>query len=165
MDRKNRQHVNRLQTYGKSRAVRWHRYNYQDAANVHLTICADQGEPFSDSVVAQMVCDSVVKSSALLRYQLFGFCLMPDHLHVLISPADSGIPVSHWLNSFKSFTTHEFRRLDGSWTLWQPSAHDHVCREVETAETVMRYIANNPVRQKLVENWRDWPWTKVFIEI
>ena len=165
MDQDDRHKVERLQTYGQSRAVRWDRYNYKDAAVIHLTICANQGEPFNDQRVAQMVCDSAEKSCELLRYQLFGFCLMPDHFHILLSPGDSGTALSRWLNSFKSFTTNQYQRICGLLMLWQPSANDHVCRDNETAETVMRYVAHNPVRRGLVEYWRDWPWTRVFVDI
>lgn len=165
MDQEKRRKVERLQTYGRSRAVRWDRYNYQDPAVIHLTICANQGEPFNDQRLAQVVCDSVEKACELLRYQLFGFCLMPDHLHVVLSPADSGTALSRWLNSFKSFTTNQYHRICGLPMPWQPSANDHVCRDGETAETVMRYVANNPVRRGLVEDWRDWPWTRVFVDI
>jgi len=90
---------------------------------------------------------------------------MPDHLHVLLSPARSALAVSQWLRRFKSYTTNEFVGAGGDAPLWQRLAHDHVCRDDETAEKVLTYIVNNPVRAELVRCWRDWPWTKVFIEI
>lgn len=96
---------------------------------------------------------------------LFSYCLMPDHLHVLLSPADSGTPIERWLDSFKSFTTHQYMKLGHRPPLWQKSANDHVCRRHESATNVAMYIANNPVRAGLVERWDDWRWTKVFVEI
>lgn len=165
MDRNDRRRVDHPRTYGRTRAVRWDRYDYQDDAVVHLTVCTDRGKPFEALPIAQMVCDSVIRCSELRRYQLFGFCLMPDHLHTLLSPADSGVAIDRWLNAFKSFTTNQYTRLGGELPLWQRSAYDHVCRRGETSEQVMRYIANNPVRKNLCVDWQDWPWTRVFIEL
>jgi REP element-mobilizing transposase RayT len=145
--------------------VRWDRYNYRDDAVVHLTLCTNRGAPFDVDRTAQMICDAVVKSCELKDYCLFGYCLMPDHLHVLLSPGDSGIGIDKWLNAFKSFTTHAYMKLGGHPPLWQRSAYDHVCRKGETAETVMRYIAENPVRKGLVQDWHDWPWTRVFVDL
>ncbi len=112
-----------------------------------------------------MVCLNVEHYSNKLRHTLYGYCLMPDHLHVLLSPEESKIPLSDWLRDFKSFTTHEFVKLGGKRPLWQRSGYDHICREAETAETVLAYIADNPIRCGLVSRWDAWPWTKVFIEI
>ncbi len=165
MDRDDRRRVEDARTYRHSRAVRWDRYNYRDDAVVHLTICADRGQPFISQRTAQLVCDSVVRCCELRSYRLYGFCLMPDHLHTLLSPAESGDSIDRWLNAFKSFTTNQYMQLGGEPPLWQRSAYDHVCRDGGTAEKVMRYIADNPVRRKLVDDWRDWPWTQVFVEM
>jgi REP element-mobilizing transposase RayT len=154
-----------LKTWGRSRAVRWDKYDYASDANVHLTICANHGEPFHDRALAQVVCHSVEFYCRKLGYHLFGYCLMPDHLHVLLSPADSGTAIGQWLRAFKSYTSRMHANAGGEAPLWQRSAHDHVCREDETAETVLRYMAENPVRRGLVEDWRKWPWTRVFVEL
>ena len=155
-----------LRTYGESHAVRLPDYDYTGDADVHLTLCADRGRPFNNTLVADMVCASVERSSGICGYRLFGFCLMPDHVHVLLSPGwDSECPLEDWLQRFKSFTTNEFTKLGGQAPLWQRSAYDHVCRKQETAERVLTYIVNNPVRSGLVECWMDWPWTRVLVEL
>ena len=154
-----------LPTYGRSRAVRLPDCDYAGDIDIHVTICADRDEPFTDRTLAAMVCENVEFYCRKLHYRLYGYTLMPDHLHVLLSPAESGKPFSYWLDVFKSYTTHRFMQLGHRSTLWQPSAHDHICRTGETAESVLAYIANNPVRAGLVECWHDYPWTKVFIEI
>lgn len=154
-----------LTTYGRSHAVRWTEYDYASDADVHLTLCAYVGQPFSDERVARMVCENVEFYTCKLNYRLYGYTLMPDHLHVLLSPADSAVKLSKWLQDFKSYTTNQYRRLTGATRLWQESGHDHVCRATETAEAVLAYIVENPVRAGLVERWQEWPWTKVFIDM
>ena len=48
-----------LTTYGDSRAVRHPDCDYSGEIDVHLTICADRGEPFRDEALARVVCESV----------------------------------------------------------------------------------------------------------
>jgi REP element-mobilizing transposase RayT len=152
-----------LTTYGRSRAVRLADCDYVGDIDVHVTICADHGEPSRVEEVARMVCENVELYCRKLAYRLYGFTLMPDHLHVLLNPAVSKSPLSRWLDLFKSFTTHEYMKMGYRGPLWQASAHDHVCRRGETAEKVVAYIAKNPVRAGLAERWQDWPWTRAFI--
>ena len=154
-----------LSTYGRSRVVRHPDYDYAGDAILHMTICADSGRPFEEADTAEMVAKAVEKSCELLRYRLFGYTLMPDHAHVLLSPADPRRPIGDWLQSFKGFTTNQHKKRTGAARLWQTTAHDHVCRTEETAERVLTYIVNNPVRAGLVECWQDWPWTRTFCEL
>ncbi len=151
-------------TYGRSRAVRLENFDYSSDVPIHLTLWAGNSV-FHNAALSQTVCDSVETCSRKMGYMLYGYCLMPDHLRVLLSPAGSGRAIEHWLHDFKSYTTNRFMKLDGSPPLWQRSGHDHICRENETAESVLFYIANNPIRRGLVDDWRKWPWTRVFIEM
>lgn len=152
-------------TYGASRAVRWDRYTYDGPELVHVTICAADGQPFCDLRLCAQICEALVICCRDLEYRLYCYCLMPDHLHVLLSPASSGIALREWLRSVKSYTTRMYQKRFDRSRLWQRSAHDHVCRAEETAEVVARYIADNPVRAGLVQDWRDYPWTGVFIDL
>ena len=154
-----------LKTYGRSRAPRHADCTYAADELIHVTICAFDGKPFDDAATAKFVCENVEFYCEKLRYRLYGYCLMPDHLHVLLSPNDSGIEVSAWLNRFKSYTTHLFMKQTRRARLWQKSAYDHICRGGETAESALAYIVDNPVRAGLVKCWQEWSWTKVFIEV
>jgi REP element-mobilizing transposase RayT len=154
-----------LTTYGDSRAVRLDGCDYAANVDVHIALCADTGRPFEHRGTARLVCENIEYYCTKLGYRLYGYCLMPDHLHVLLSPAGSCVPLSRWLREFKSFTTNRYTKSTRQPVLWQRSAHDHVCRKAETAETVLRYIVENPVRAGLVKRWQDWLWTKVFIEL
>src|SRR5262245_13396820 len=93
-------------TFGKSRAVRLPDYDYAQDVPTHLTICA-ACDVVTDRSLATLICENVEFYCRKLRFELFGYCLMPDHLHVLLSSGQSGIPIGKWLDSFKSFTTHQ----------------------------------------------------------
>lgn len=152
-----------FRTYGKSRAVRLPDHDYAADVPTHITLCA-KGEVFRDDAFARIVCASVERCSQNLGFRLFAYCLMPDHLHVLLSPGKSGTPIETWLLRFKSFTTNVYMKLGHTPPVWQRSGRDHVCRATETAETVARYVANNPIRAGFVTKWDDWPYTRVFVD-
>jgi putative transposase len=154
-----------LTTYGRTHAVRLADFDYAGDADIHVVLCAFDGLPFNDAALAAFVCENVEFYCRKLTFRLYGYCLMPDHLHALFSPADSGKPLKDWLRDFKSYTTNRYRKQNGKRRLWQESGYDHVCRTEETAEKVLAYIVDNPVRAGLAERWEDWPWTKVFIEL
>ena len=166
MERKTEQvDVRDLRTYGASRAVRHPDCDYRGNIDIHVTIRAAGGDPFREDRVARLVTENVEHYCALLDYRLYGYCLMPDHLHLLLSPSENGPPLGEWLKRFKGFTSREFSMAGGTPPLWQRSAHDHICRQGETAERVLGYIVNNPVRAGLVEDWMAWPWTGVIIDL
>jgi len=152
-------------TYGTSHAVRLSDHPYAGPDAIHLTICAHAGKPFTNDALAHAICNAVERACELKGYNLYGYCLMPNHLHVLLSSGDSDIPIETWLQSFKGFTTNWHAKHGGTAPLWQRSAFDHVCRRNETVQTVLAYILENPVRADLVENAADWRWSKSFVDL
>jgi len=153
-----------LSTYGRGRTARLAGHDYAADWSVHLTVCALNGEPFRDAEVAQMVSSCVVEAAKLRKFHLYGYCLMPDHLHVLVSPADSRRPIADYLHALKGYTTRQYRLLRGRSRLWQTTAYDRVLRPNEDTMTVAAYVANNPVRAGLVKTWVEWPYSKIFVE-
>jgi REP element-mobilizing transposase RayT len=149
-------------TYGRARTMRLGLHDYAADWPVHLTICAHTGRPFTAADTAVMVCHALERCAELTEFALYVYCLMPDHLHVVVSPAGSERPVSDYLQRFKSFTTSEHRRRTGQQRLWQRTARYRVLRPNEELAVLAAYIANNPVRAELVQCWLDWPYTRVF---
>jgi putative transposase len=91
------------------------------------------------------------------KWLLFAYCLMPDHLHLLVTP-EGGADLSIVLGQYESFVTRSAWGHGIVGTLWHRSFYDHILRKQEAATDVVAYILNNPVRAGLVEQWEDWPW-------
>jgi putative transposase len=95
------------------------------------------------------------------RYQLQAFCIMPNHVHILISPlaqADGDVfPLSHINYTWKRYTSNQINKvLSRNGSLWQDESYDHLIKsDLEFAATI-RYIANNPVKAGLAEKWDEW---------
>jgi len=89
---------------------------------------------------------------------VFTYCLMPDHLHFLISPARDGISVLAFVDQYKGKTTNYSWSMGWCGRLWQPRYYDHLVRSDESLAAIAEYIVHNPVRKGLVERAEDWLW-------
>jgi REP element-mobilizing transposase RayT len=90
-------------------------------------------------------------------FAVLAYCLMPDHVHLLlegvVGPADLGEAMRSW----KQRTGYEWKRRCGV-PLWQEGFHDRVLREEDDTPAVIRYVLENPVRAGLVAAAADYPW-------
>jgi hypothetical protein len=85
-------------------------------------------------------------------------CLMPDHLHLLVSPR-GGANLSDVLGHYESYVTRIAWQHGVVGPLWERSFYDQIVRNEKAVSRVVAYILNNPVKAKLVEAEDDWPWS------
>lgn len=90
------------------------------------------------------------------RYALHAWCVMPDHVHVLVTPLHDW-SLERILHSWKSFTANEVNRmLHRKGTFWQPESFDHLVRSNEAFESFVAYIEANPVAAGLCSDPSAW---------
>ncbi|WP_151087852.1 transposase [Hymenobacter baengnokdamensis] len=94
-------------------------------------------------------------------YDLLGYCLMPNHVH-LVAVLPIGAPaLVKTLQRLKGYTATQANKLLGrTGAFWQAESYDHVVRQGELAR-IMAYVAENPVKAGLVTDWQQWPYTYV----
>ena len=91
----------------------------------------------------------VLNSCRPERYLLHGFVLMPDHFHLLITPAESLERSVQCLKGGFSFRAkREFGWIGG---VWVAGFSDHRIRDDEDFRVHAGYIDRNPVKAKIVE--------------
>jgi len=90
------------------------------------------------------------------RYKIYVYCLMPDHLHFLISTNSAKFSVIDYVNRFKGLTTRIAWKYTKERVLWQRRFYDHIIRKEEDVKQISEYILNNPVRKNLVEEYTDY---------
>jgi REP element-mobilizing transposase RayT len=136
-----------------------------------FTVCArHQGSPFTTPALAHEVIKSLLWTRAHYKWQLFCYCLMPDHLHFVcrLTERDARIfnagargaqveGILDHLGRFKSFTTNTSWKHGFTGKLWQQSSHDRVLDMERPFEDVVLYTLRNPVRKGWVAEWEDWP--------
>lgn len=95
------------------------------------------------------------------RYTLQGFVVMPNHVHLLVTPQGS-YTLSSILHSWKSYTANEANRILGrSGEFWQQESYDHIVRDDADFERILQYIIDNPVQAGLCSTPEEWPFLYV----
>lgn len=88
------------------------------------------------------------------RYNLVAWCVMPNHVHVVVHPRP-GFELPSICHSWKSFTAKEINRLLGrQGTFWQPEPYDHLIRDEDDFRHAVEYLLANPAAAGLA----DWLW-------
>ena len=78
------------------------------------------------------------------NYRLHEFIVMPNHVHVLVTPLGEHI-LSQALQEWKSVSAHRINHTLGrSGAFWQKESFDHIVRDAEAAERFAGYIRRNP---------------------
>ena len=91
-------------------------------------------------------------------FDLYGYCLMGNHIHMLIRPREYSI--SRIAQSLLVSHTQRYHRFHGtSGHVWQGRFKSPVIQDDEHLLTVLRYIEANPLRAKIVEQAGDYPWS------
>jgi putative transposase len=83
------------------------------------------------------------------RYQLHGFAVMPEHLHVLLTPAPNQT-IERCAQCIKGGFSHEVRAQFAG-EVWQVGFHEHRIRDKEDFQRQLGYIAANPGKRGLVD--------------
>ena len=105
--------------------------------------------------IAEIVEDALLHGDGQ-RYRLLAWCVMPNHVHVLIETRE-GWPLSGLLHSWKSFTAKNINRhLGHAGTVWMRDYFDRYIRDDHHLAAVIAYIHANPVKAGLVQN--EWEW-------
>jgi putative transposase len=97
------------------------------------------------------------------RYQLHAAVVMPDHVHLLLTPLrdekgwPAGLPAI--LKLLKGTSARSVNKLSGCCgPVWLEESFDHVLRSQESFAEKLEYIRQNPVRRGLVKTPEEYPW-------
>jgi putative transposase len=87
------------------------------------------------------------------RFLIHGFVVMPDHIHLLITPQESLERAVQCIKGGFSFRAK--KELGWTGDVWIAGFSDHRIRDREDFEVHQRYIAKNPVEARLTERAED----------
>jgi len=91
-------------------------------------------------------------------FQLHAFVVMPNHVHLLMTPL---VDVSRTMQSLKRFTARQCNRVLGltGHTFWQSESYDRLVRDGTEFQRIVRYIETNPVKAGLVATPEEFSWS------
>ncbi|NOH02510.1 MAG: hypothetical protein HND47_11415 [Chloroflexi bacterium] len=138
-----------------------------------LDRCAEESPRWlADEPIARIVVDEIHSLDGK-RYRLIAFCIMSNHVHLVIDTRNHGFKPSHIgvtapypladiLKYLKGRTARLCNQALGqNGKFWHHESYDHVIRNQKEYERIVWYVINNPVKAGLVETWKDWKFTFV----
>ena len=111
-----------------------------------------------DERIARIVADNLRHFDGT-RYRLISFCIMPNHVHVLIEAAERW-SLSQILHGWRSYTANEANKILGrTGRFWMEEYFDRFIRDDNHFRSVLSYIRMNPVKAGLTTDPDAWPWS------
>ena len=112
---------------------------------------------FSDADYA-LYRDLLAQHCGTANVQLWAWCLMPNHVHLILVPSDADGLRRALAAVHRRYAgiIHARRKRTGHF--WQGRFGAVVMDETHLA-AALRYVSLNPVRARLVERARDWRWS------
>jgi REP element-mobilizing transposase RayT len=135
----------------------------QPGTRAALTLVVDgRRRIFENPELARATLDLLRQQADRDRIGVLAYCLMPDHLHMLVR-VDGTVDVIRFLQDFKGKSTRIAWSHGHAGTIWQRSFHDQLLREMDSEIETVCYILANPVRRGLVDAWPQYPFSGSFI--
>jgi REP element-mobilizing transposase RayT len=123
-----------------------HNHAYLVTTNSH-----ERRPLFRDLVLAQIIVDTLRFYRDRDDFALHAYVVMPDHLHLLLTPRQAQLP--DIMRNVKSFSARQIREVSGTvGPVWQSRFHD---RGIWTEDQFLQaagYVHNNPVKAGLVNS-------------
>ena len=92
-------------------------------------------------------------------YELLAWCVMPDHVHVVLHPMET--TVATIVKAWKSVSTRKVNTLLArTGGLWQRDYFDRLVRNSAEFEQTIEYVVTNPLKAELF----DWPFVGMFAD-
>ena len=96
-----------------------------------------------------------------LRMRILGYCLMPNHFHLVLWPHGDG-DLGRWMQWLMTAHVRRYHRHYGSsGHVWQGRFKAFPIQQDEHFLTVLRYAERNPLRARLVKRAEDWTWSSL----
>jgi putative transposase len=116
---------------------------------------------------ADYVAFEKVMSEAMARTptRLLGWCLMPNHWHLVLWPRENGELTAfvRWLTHTHTQRWHAHRHSAGEGHVYQGRFKSFPIQKDEHLLTVLRYVERNALRADLVERAEAWRWGSLWV--
>jgi putative transposase len=123
------------------------------------TKCFQARATFQVTDVAKIMVETILHYRQKSAYLLHAFVVMPDHLHLLITPgATTSLEKAvQFIKGGSSYSIHNHR--GHNMEIWQVGFYDWTIRDMADWQAKIDYIHQNPVRGRLVDKPEDWPYS------
>ena len=105
--------------------------------------------------------EAMVDARTRLPVDVLGYCLMPNHFHLVLRPKAHG-DLGRWMQWLLTAHARRYHRHHGtSGHVWQGRFKAFPIQDDDHLVAVLRYVERNPVRAEQVARAEDWAWSSV----
>ena len=124
---------------------------YEDGLAYFVTTVTGERKPiFEDKKLCRILLVTLAYFKTIFDYEVYGYCVMPDHLHAIIRP-DSKHNLSFIMKMVKGSFARKINRLAGlKGSVWQSGFYEEAIRSNTQLTNQLNYIHGNPVKADLV---------------
>jgi putative transposase len=135
------------------------RYYVPNAIYFIVAVTRDRRPVFADATNVDLLFDILRQVRQRKPFRLLAYSIIPDHVNLLLRPAEEANISRIMLSIKRSFTLRfkELNHITGSLSLWQARFWDHIIRDEEDLRRHFDYIHYNPVKHGLVTRPEDYP--------
>ncbi len=120
-----------------------------------------RGDVFHDDGDYGAFLQLLAAANRRLPMRLLGYCLMPNHFHLVLWPYGDG-DLGRWMQwLLTSHVRRYHRHYESSGHVWQGRFKAFPIQEDEHLLTVLRYVERNALRANLVAAAELWNWSSL----
>ena len=112
---------------------------------------------FQSEGMANLLIDVLVHYRSERKYLLHEFVVMPNHLHLLLSPMESLARAMQFIKG--GFSYRAKKELAVNLEVWERGYVEHRVRDGSDYEHHVEYIRQNPVRARFVDRPESYPYS------
>lgn len=136
--------------------------NYAGRGIHFVTLCCElKRRPFLKTDFARETIDELRRYADQKQFAVHAYCVMPDHVHILVEGLDHSSDLLSFLKILKQVTAYKYKSRTSK-RLWQKKYYDHILRPCDSQDAVAWYIWLNPVRAGLSTRYLDFPFSGSF---
>jgi putative transposase len=111
---------------------------------------------FQVQETAEIIVSKILEYRDRKNYLLHDFVLMPNHLHLILTPAP-GVSLEKAMQLIKGGSSHEIHKFRGKkMDVWQAGFHESSVTSWSEYQKKRDYMQYNPVAAKLVDKAESW---------
>jgi len=134
-----------------------------EGATYHVTARTNGKIPnFSQKLDQKRIYLMIQKAKEKYNFKLHNFCIMPNHIHLLLTPA-TGTSLSRIMQWIKTHSAKVINYANRTCDhLWGDRFFSRPIKDDKDYIDVFNYIDQNPVKAGYVENPKDWVYSGAY---
>jgi putative transposase len=135
--------------------------NYVAGGTYFFTMVTSDRKPyFADTKCIDAFLSAFSTIQRYHHFELVAYCILPDHIHILMTLAEEDSNFSERLKEIKRKTTISLRKTleKPGLVIWQKRFWEHTIWDHDEYQHIFDYIHYNPIKHGYSETY-EWEWS------